>query len=166
MATSFPILLVAKLFFKNNPIENFATAVLNLLQWTYGTKVLQQSSQDTSKLNLRSIFINPIMLGTVVGLLLFLTNVGTILPNVLKTALNGITAMNTPLALLIIPAISALILMLLHIESTIKYALLIVASCPVGANVAVYAYASKMVVLSTSFSILTLPIIVLLGGSF
>ncbi len=172
-------------------------AVLNLMQWTYGAGVLRQNH---TKPNLHSIFMNPIMLGTAIGLLLFLTNPGTKLPDVLGTALSGICAMNTPLAmlvlgtylakekfstlftrgglyavsavrLLLIPAVSTTILFVLPIGSTVKYALLIAAACPVGANVAVYAqlydkdyaYASQTVVLSTLLSILSLPLVVLLG---
>jgi len=220
-------ILIAKVLFRNRPIEHFAAAfsnagfmgipliqaalgdtallyivpfiaVLNLLQWTYGADVLRQSHE---KMSLRNIILNPIMLGTAVGLFLFLTNLGTKLPDVLGTALNGVCAMNTPLAmlvlgtylakeklstlftrgglytvsavrLLLIPAASALVLLVLPIDSTIKYAILIAASCPVGANVAVYAqlydkdyaYASQTVVLSTLLSILSLPLIVMLGG--
>ena len=220
-------ILIAKMMFRDRPIEHFAAAfsnagfmgipliqaalgdtallyivpfiaVLNLLQWTYGADVLRHNHAKT---NLRSVLVNPIMLGTGIGLLLFLTNLGTNLPDVLGTALNGICAMNTPLAmlvlgtylakeklstlftrgklyavsaarLLLIPAVSALILLILPIDRTIKYAILIAASCPVGANVAVYAqlyekdyaYASQTVVLSTLLSLLSLPIVVLLGG--
>lgn len=221
-------MLIARFLFRNRPIEHFAAAfsnagfmgipliqaalgdaallyivpfiaVLNLLQWTYGADVLRQ---DHAKMNLRGILLNPIMLGTAIGLLLFLTGLGTRLPDVLGTALNGVCAMNTPLAmlvlgmylakeklltlftrkglyavsavrLLLIPAVSALVLFVLPIDSTIKYAILIAAACPVGANVAVYAqlydkdyaYASQTVVLSTLLSILSLPLIVLLGGA-
>jgi len=221
-------MLIAKTLFRNRPIEHFAAAfsnagfmgipliqaalgdtallyivpliaALNLLQCTYGADVLRQSH---TKANIRGILGNPIVLGTVIGLLLFLTNLGTKLPDVLGTALSGVCAMNTPLAmlvlgtylakeklstlftrgrlyavsaarLLLIPAVSALVLLILPIDRTIKYALLIAVSCPVGANVAVYAqlydqdyaYASQAVVLSTLLSILTLPIVVLLGGT-
>jgi len=220
-------ILIAKVLFQNRPIEHFAAAfsnagfmgipliqaalgdgallyivpliaVLNLLQWTYGADVLRQ---DHAKTNPRSIFVNPIMLGTAIGLFLFFTNLGTKLPDVLGTALNGVCAMNTPLAmlvlgtylakeklstlftrgglyavsavrLLLIPAASALALFALPIDSTIKYALLIAASCPVGANVAVYAqlydkdyaYASQTVVLSTLLSIFSLPLVVQICG--
>ena len=73
--------------------------------------------------------------------------------------------------LFLIPAASALVLFVLPIDSTIKYTLLIAASCPVGANVAVYAqlydkdyaYASQTVVMSTLLSMLSLPLVVLLG---
>lgn len=177
-------MLVAKTLFRNRPIEHFAAAfsnagfmgipliqaalgdtallyivpfiaVLNLLQWTYGADVLRQNH---AKMNLRSILVNPIMLGTGIGLLLFLTNFGTNLPDVFGTALNGICTMNTPLAmlvlgtylakekfstrftrgqlyavsaarLLLIPAASVLVLLILPIDRTIKYALLIAASC-------------------------------------
>lgn len=217
----------AALIFRRRPIENFASAfsnagfmgipliqsvlgdsallyvvpmiaILNILQWTYGADVLRESRGKT---NLRSIFLNPIMIGTLLGLALFFSGLGTKLPDVLNTALSGVCSMNTPLAmvvlgtylakeklsalftkgklyvvsavrLVLIPLLSLAVLFALPIDSGIKYALLIAASCPVGANVAVYAqlydkdyaYAGQTVVLSTLLSIVSLPLIVLLGG--
>ncbi len=68
--------------------------------------------------------------------------------------------------LLLIPAVSILLLTLLPKEmQDMKTALLLAAACPVGSNVAVYAqlhgknypYAVETVVVSTLFSILTIP---------
>ncbi len=75
----------------------------------------------------------------------------------------------TLVRLLIIPAVSLLLLSLLPKELyEMKLALLLAASCPVGSNVAVYAhlhqkdysYAVETVVISTLFSIITIPGIV------
>ncbi len=219
--------MIARLFFGRKPIEQFAAAfsnagfmgipliqgalgaeaviftvpfiaLLNFLQWTYGAGILRQKPV---KKDLRSMLCNPIMIGTGLGIFLFLTNLGTQLPEVASSALNGVCELNTPLAMLVlgtylakerlgdlftalplyavslvrqlvIPAVSMLILAAVPIDSHIKYALLIAASCPVGANVAVYAqlyekdyaYAGKTVVLSTLLSLLTLPVIVLAGS--
>lgn len=75
--------------------------------------------------------------------------------------------------LLLVPCASVLLLSLLP-ESLhdMKLALLLAAACPVGSNVAVYAqlhgkdypYAVETVVISTLFSILTIPVIVRLAS--
>lgn len=73
--------------------------------------------------------------------------------------------------LLIIPLLSVLILWLLPLPRTMSIVLLLCAASPVGANVAVYAqlheknyaYASKMVVLSTLLSMISLPLVVAVG---
>lgn len=73
--------------------------------------------------------------------------------------------------LLLIPAASLLVLWLLPAPRTPALALLLCAAAPVGANVAVYAqlhgkdyaYASKMVVLSTVLSMLSLPLVTAAG---
>ena len=73
--------------------------------------------------------------------------------------------------LLLVPAASLLVLWLLPAPRTPALALLLCAAAPVGANVAVYAqlhgkdyaYASKMVVLSTVLSMLSLPLVTAAG---
>lgn len=79
--------------------------------------------------------------------------------------------------LLLIPAVSLVLLALLPgAAREMKMALLLAAACPVGSNVAVYAqlhgkdypYAVETVVISTLFSLLTMPLLVwvftLIGG--
>lgn len=73
--------------------------------------------------------------------------------------------------LLLIPLLSAVVLRVLPVPRTMALAVLICAAAPVGANVAVYAqlhgkdhaYASKLVVLSTLFSLLSLPLVTAVG---
>ncbi|MBR4060640.1 MAG: AEC family transporter [Lachnospiraceae bacterium] len=71
--------------------------------------------------------------------------------------------------LIIIPVVCMLVLMVLPAEfAEMKMALLIAAACPTGANVAVYAqlydsdygYAVETVIISTLFSVITIPILV------
>ena len=72
-----------------------------------------------------------------------------------------------------IPICSILLLYLLPTDLTLKQTLLIAAACPVGANVAVYAqlydkdyaYAGKIVVLSTLLAVLTMPIVIAAGSA-
>lgn len=75
--------------------------------------------------------------------------------------------------LLIIPAVCLLLLWPIPAAwQPVKTALLIAAACPVGSNIAVYAhlhgkdsaYAAQSVVVSTLFSVITLPLLVGLAG--
>lgn len=77
--------------------------------------------------------------------------------------------------LILIPLISVFVLKMIPYEYTeLKYAVLIAASCPVGSNIAVYAqlhdkdyaYAVETVVVSTVFSIVTIPGILELSKVF
>lgn len=73
--------------------------------------------------------------------------------------------------LILIPLLSLALLSVLPFPQEIRQAILLCAAAPVGANVAVYAqlygkdaaYASKMVVLSTMMSLITLPLITALS---
>lgn len=72
-----------------------------------------------------------------------------------------------------IPIGSILLLYLFPADFNLKQVLLIAAACPVGANVAVYAqlydkdyaYAGKIVVLSTLLAVLTMPIMIAAGSA-
>ncbi len=85
-----------------------------------------------------------------------------------RTKLYGISAVR----LLLIPLCSLLLLSLVPAsQMELKLAILIAAACPVGSNVAVYAqlhdkdygYAVETVVISTIFSIITIPAVVWLA---
>lgn len=185
---------IARLFFKNRPIDNFAAAfsnagfmgiplvsavlgtgavfyiaalvaLLNFLQWTYGVDVMREKR---SHFSLKVILWNPLAVSMLAGILLFVTGLGAKMPGLIKTAVAGVSGLNTPLAMLIlgvylaqedlkkllsepslyrlcavrlivIPLISLGVLWALPIQQDIALALLICASAPVGSNVAVYA---------------------------
>ncbi len=166
--------------------------LLNLLQSTYGVGLLKGKSLSWDV----SLLKNPFLVSTCIALVLFFTGIGVRLPQPVTTALAGVSSMNAPLAMLIlgvyfaqtrfrtlftdpflylgslvrlllIPAVSLLLCRLLPVSREISLALLIAASAPVGANVAVYAqrekldyaYASKTVVLSTLFCVVTIPFV-------
>lgn len=187
-------ILLARLLYKKAPIENFASAfsnagfigiplvssvlgagavfylvpfvaLLNLLQWTYGVAIM---TGDFGKLKPKAILMNAFMLSTLLGLALFLTGLGAKLPDVVSGAMNGIAALNSPLAmivlgvylaqadllkmmknrrlyvcsavrLLLIPTVTVLVLALLPLSPEIRQTVLIAAAAPVGANVAIYA---------------------------
>lgn len=187
-------IVVAWLLFHKNPIENFAVAfsnagflglplvqatlgehavfyvvgfvsLLNVLQWTYGVSVLTGERKTVS---IKSIFLNPIIIGVLAGFVLFCTGLGTRLPGVLRITLESISRLNAPLAMIIlgcylaqtelrslvttarlyvvslarlilVPLLTIAFLLPMPVPSEMKLAVLISAIAPVGANVAVYA---------------------------
>ena len=186
-------IVLSRLIFRKAPIDNFAAAfsnagfigiplvqaaigpdavfylvgiiaMLNILQWTYGVGVL---TGERSAVGIKNILFNPIMTGTAIGLALFLTGFGTRLPGVVSITLNGIAAMNAPMAmlvlgsylaqsdlksmvttgklywtcavrLLIIPMATLVLFLPLPLPREMLLTLFIAASAPIGANVAVY----------------------------
>ena len=171
-------------------------ALLNTLQWVYGVAVLKEEKLKPSK----SMILNPLVISLLIGLFLFFTGLGAKLPVILISTMGGISAMNAPLAMLVmgvylaqadmktlwndrrlyflslvrlvlIPAVTLALLWLLPIDKTVLLALLLTASAPVGANVAVYAqlhnkdyvYATKTVVTSTLLSLVSMPLILMLA---
>jgi len=138
---------------------------VNLLQWHWGEKVI---GGQEAKLSLKMIKTNPFILATLIGLLLFVTGLGTKLPGVISGAMKGIADLNGPLAMLILgvylaqtkittlittpklylisavrlwlmPLMTVLVFSLFPIDNTIRMAVLISSSTAVGSNVAVYA---------------------------
>ena len=135
----------------------------------------------------------PFVIAILIGLFFFLT--GLPMPEIAKKCISSISALNTPLAmftigvyladtdirtmltkaslykvamirLLLIPAAALAVLSLLPGElQEMKLAIFIVAACPVGSNVAVYAqlhgknyaYAVETVLISTVLCVVTIP---------
>lgn len=121
-------ILVARLFYKDKPIDNFAAAfsncgfmgiplvragfgdeavfllvgfvaLLNLMQWTYGAALLRGGKQALSP---KELLLNPITVSTLSGLLLFVTGLGAKLPSVVSGAVGGLAALNSPVAMLVL----------------------------------------------------------------
>ena len=171
-------------------------AFLNILQWFYGQPIL---SGKKEKLSVWVILKNPLVIALLLGLAAFLT--GFRPPVLVSRCIASVSAMNGPVAmiilgfylaqtnlrslfgkastylvsavrLLLIPLLTLLLLAVAPgVSADIKLALLLAASAPIGANVAVYAqklgkdyvYAVETVCLSTLFSILSMPAIILLA---
>ena len=187
-------ILVSRLIYPKRPIDNFAASfsncgfmgiplvragfgdeavfllvgfvvLLNLMQWTYGAGLLRGEKVGMSP---KALLLNPIAIGTGIGLLLFLTGLGSRLPSFARGAVSGVAGLNSPVAmivlgiylaqtelrrtflsprlyalsgvrLLLIPALTLLPLIFLPVEATVKFVILVAAAAPVGANVAVYA---------------------------
>lgn len=74
--------------------------------------------------------------------------------------------------MILIPVLTLLLLWVIPVDSTIAMTILAAACAPVGSNVAVYAqiygedypYACQTVTLSTILSIISMPLILALGG--
>ena len=168
-------------------------AALNILQWTYGALVM---SGDRSAVSFKRISTNPIVISFLAGMILFLTPIA--LPDTLLNMTAVVASMNGPIAMIIlgiylaqiqikdlftektvykasairlilIPIATIIIMMLFPNEyKTVKLALLIAASAPIGSNVAIFAQlyhqeytrAVKEVCMSTLFCIVSLPIII------
>lgn len=165
-------------------------AILNVLQWTYGQWLL---SGDRKEVSAGAVLKNPLLISFVIGLVIFIA--GIPLPSVITKALSGLNGMCAPVAmiilgiylseirlreiltdaggwkcslvrLLVIPTAAAAILRILCPEDPmIGRSLMLAASAPVGANVAVYAkklnqdytLSVRVICLSTVLSIVTIP---------
>lgn len=139
-------------------------ALLNLFQWTYGVYLL---TQDKSKIGIKEVATNPIVIALCIGLLIFFLNIPV--PGVVKTAMAGIAGLNSPLAmiilgvyiaqmnplsiftniriylcallrLLVLPVLTWLLFLIIPIgNDVIKNVVIMAAATPVGANVAIFA---------------------------
>ncbi|MGP6139981.1 MULTISPECIES: AEC family transporter [unclassified Jeotgalibaca] len=69
----------------------------NILQWTYGRALI---SGDRSSMSLRKVFTNPGMVGALIGLSIYITQLP--LPQFMWKAVNSVAALNTSLAMIII----------------------------------------------------------------
>lgn len=171
-------------------------AILLVLQWTYGVYVM---TGDKKAISMTKIVKNPVVIATVAGVLIFVIRIP--IPGVADTALSSLGALNAPIAMIIlgiylaqteiksifldkslyfgsvirlavIPLISLLVLWLLPDSiRDMKLTLLISASAPIGANVAIFAQmvglsytrAVKMVCLCTILSIISMPLLIMLA---
>ena len=167
--------------------------MLNLLQWTYGLVIM---TGNVEHIQIKRLLKNPVLIAFAIGFLAFLLNLPK--PEIVTTTLNTIAGLNTPLAmivsgvylaqckftslfndinlyrvsfvrLLVIPVITTVVFMLFPESlNECSLAILISASAPVGANVAIFAaqydadytYAVRLVCTTTIFSIITVPLII------
>lgn len=168
-------------------------ALLNILQWTYGVLTM---TGDRQYISFKKIRTNPIVISFFAGIAIFCLPVT--LPDTLQNVIGTISSMNGPLAmivlgiylgqipltelftekivykcvlvrLLLIPALTIILMMAFPAKYLmIKLAILIVASAPVGSNVAIFAQlfnqnysrSVKEVCFSTLACIITMPILV------
>jgi len=166
-------------------------ALLNFLQQTYGVMVMTGERRAEAG----KIAKNPVLLSLLAGIAVFYLQIPV--PKILTSCISFVAGLNTPVAmivlgvflaqtsfleiitdrnvmtasfyrLILIPAVTLLVLIILPGPGTIKLVVLIAAATPIGSNVAVFArlygqdytYAVKTVCASTLYSIITLPLIV------
>lgn len=165
--------------------------LFNLFQWTYGFAMM-----SGEKLSLKKAFINPCVLGLIAGLPIFLLSVN--IPAPVENAVSMLSALNSPLAMIVIgthlakadlistlkdtrcymnsalrliimPAvIMPLIIAIPWLDNNQTVTLAVMFGAPVAASCALFAtkfkrdsgLASRMVAMSTLFSMATLPILV------
>ncbi len=138
-------------------------ATFTIIYWTMGVYTLTENKKD---LSLKSIFINPGIIGSLIALSLFVF--GIKLPPLVSDCVDNLAAMNTPLSmivlgtylakirlsetfknkllymaigmrLLVIPLITWLILMVFPINDIAGKAILIAAACPAAAVTSLFA---------------------------
>lgn len=158
--------LVTSIFGADAPLYLCGLVVfVNLFQWTWGASLLQKEKKP---LAVRGMLLNPMFISTAIGFVLFVTGLGSRLPSVITGTLDGVAALNGPMAmvvlggylaqtemktlvttprlywnsfvrLVLIPAVTLLVLALVPVAADIRLIVLLGAAAPVGSNVAVYA---------------------------
>ena len=138
--------------------------LINVLQWTYGVYTI---TDDKSVMDFTKIMKNPLILSVGIGIVIYFLNIR--LPKIAMDIISSISAINTPLAmivsgvylaqsdllnamrkkdawllslsrLIVIPLIVMLVFRFLPFGSTaMKLSILLAGACPVGSNVAVFA---------------------------
>lgn len=135
-------------------------AVFQLMTWTYG---VVEMTRDYKNISLKKIFINPGVIGTAIGFIIFLFSIKV--PFVIKEPISFFAALNTPLPMLVVgyrladaklnikgfdawismiirlvvsPVIMLLGLYLCGIRGAVLVACVIAASAPVAANTTMF----------------------------
>ena len=159
-----------------------------IVQWTYTAGQLDRNYRFSAK----KILLNPGVLASAAGLILFISPVK--LPNTVFSALEFLSGMNTPLAMMIlgsylaqinlkqmfcdravwktsllrmllIPAVTTLLLLVLPMDTMTKLVLMVAAAAPTGISCAMFAqmfdtdylFATRVVGLTTLLSLILLP---------
>lgn len=138
-------------------------AVFNIFYWTYGICIY---TGDIKSLSLKKAFINPGVIGTFIGLVLFVGRIT--LPKVISEPIQYLAGLNTPLAMIILgsylaninlkktlkkvsiytvsllrliifPVISIFLAKLMRLDETAATAVLISVSCPTATVTTLFA---------------------------
>jgi predicted permease len=176
--------------------------VFNVFMWTHG--IIMMKGNQGERISLKEIMknvANPVVIAAFVGLILFITEIR--LPSLLTDGLGYVSAMNTPLAMLIagitlaqadfkkvlsnirIYYISFLKLLLypvvllvlfewLPFEDVLIVSVLLALSCPTAATGTAFAlkfnrnsvYASELFAITTLFSAVSLPLLMVFHSLF
>ncbi len=138
-------------------------AVFNIFNWTYGLFLMGGKG---TKISFKTVFLNPGVIGIIIGLLFFLTPLK--LPHILLAPLQSFASMNTPLPtivigfylarvpglsvlkdaklclalllrLVILPVAEMILLYLFGLRGSLLASIVIAASAPCAANTAMFA---------------------------
>lgn len=144
-------------------------ALMNVLQQTYGVKILRTTDNKPHKISWKQLLFHPLIISPIIGLIIFCSGFGGSLPMAVSTSIDGIASMTSPLAmivlgtylaqtdlkepftsiplykqssvrLLLIPFVTILIFYFLPVDNTIKLAVTISASAPVATTTSIYAH--------------------------
>lgn len=74
-------------------------AVFNIFVWSYGVALM---GGDKKALTLKKLIINPGIIGTLVGVVIFFTNIHNYIPQVIAQPISFMAALNTPVPMIII----------------------------------------------------------------
>ena len=170
-------------------------AVGTFALWTYGVLLM---SGDKGQISMKKIVTNPAVIALLVGLALFFAPVR--LPDMVAQFLTGMGNLNTGLGmlvlganlgssnlgllftdrriykacafrLLVVPAVTILLCMVMPVSAEIRMVLLIVEACPCGAVTSMLAqlyggdfqYGTGLVIVTTLLSMATMPLILTLA---
>lgn len=138
-------------------------AVFNLVVWTYGVWLM---SGDKANIKLKSLFVNPGLIGTIVGIIILIT--GFRFPTVISATIGYMADLNTPLPmiiigyylgnlsfknivsnkkqyliafyrLLLIPSIMLAMMHFAHVDPVVMVVCTIASAAPTAANTAMFA---------------------------
>ena len=176
-------------------LGSVSIVVTNIFLWTYGVQLLTTAAGHASHvINWKKIFFNPGTIGFYLGLLVFLAPIE--LPSVIAAPIEYLSNLNTPLAMLvlgvylaqsnlldilkdrsmylvslvrliIIPAVSIALILLLPFDPQVEQVVLIGIStpCAIAASMLAqqygtnYRYSSRIIAFSTLLSAISLPIV-------
>lgn len=170
-------------------------AVFNIFAWTHG---LRMFSDKKTNGKLKSLILNPGIIGSMLALLLYFLQIR--LPGVLNTVVGYTADLNTPLAMILIgsflartnilstfknvqmyfvalfrliisPVAAIIMFSVINVPRVVAMSILIGASCPSAALVALFAekknmdssYGSRLSSVTTLFSVITIPLMVFIA---
>ncbi len=139
-------------------------AIFNLFSWTYGIVLM---SGDKKEMSPKKVFINPGVIGLIIGLLIFVSQIKV--PQVVSLPIGYLAALNTPFPMLIIgyhlsksnilsavkdkkllfasvcrvllfPAVAVGVLLLIGVRGDLLLSMAISASSPVAAYTTMFSY--------------------------
>ena len=167
-------------------------AVFNILVWTYGLVCM---SGDIKEISAKKLITNPGIIGVVIAIIIFALNIK--LPYMVGQPVEYMAALNTPLPMIIIgyylseadlkkafsnvsvyvamglrlvlvPVITAIVLYLCKVETTLAVACVIASAAPTAATTTMFAVkynkdtelSVSIVAVTTVFSIITMPLVI------